>query len=184
MAHTRYQYGPLKSPDSIRLLYLLPGAFEDEIQVKLKEVSLSKPPPYEALSYVWGSPTADDPISCHGEELLVTANCIAAMRRLRYKRKHRVLWIDAICICQGTIDERNHQVGLMGDIYSQATRVIIWLGEASPQSDFAISFMNDLDRIFKMKWLGPFRSRLLDKKIMELQSKHYSSLRSQKLSHR
>jgi hypothetical protein len=37
-------------------------------------------------------------------------------------------WIDAICIDQENISERNHQVNLMKYIYSQAKRVIVWLG--------------------------------------------------------
>jgi len=39
-----------------------------------------------------------------------------------------VLWVDAICINQDDIPERNDQVLLMGDIYRNATSVISWLG--------------------------------------------------------
>jgi hypothetical protein len=38
------------------------------------------------------------------------------------------LWIDAICIDQENNDEKAIQVALMGDIYSTASKVIIWLG--------------------------------------------------------
>lgn len=38
------------------------------------------------------------------------------------------LWIDAICIDQENNDEKAVQVALMGDIYSAALKVIIWLG--------------------------------------------------------
>ena len=38
------------------------------------------------------------------------------------------LWIDAVCINQNDISERNHQVLLMGDIYRGATTVLSWLG--------------------------------------------------------
>jgi hypothetical protein len=37
-------------------------------------------------------------------------------------------WIDAICINQTRISERNHQVRLMSDIYKSATFVLVWLG--------------------------------------------------------
>lgn len=37
-------------------------------------------------------------------------------------------WIDAICINQNDIEERNEQVPRMGDIYSMANRVWIWIG--------------------------------------------------------
>lgn len=40
--------------------------------------------------------------------------------------------IDAICIDQSHTEERNHQVAMMGDIYSNATCVVVWLGPESP----------------------------------------------------
>jgi hypothetical protein len=65
----------------------------------------------------------------------VTKNCEAALRRLRDKDGERILWIDAICIDQDNINERNHQVQLMKEVYSTAHQVIIWLGEASTDLD-------------------------------------------------
>jgi hypothetical protein len=44
-----------------------------------------------------------------------------------------ILWIDAICINQEDITERGHQVQLMGRVCSKATRVLVWLGEASEE---------------------------------------------------
>jgi hypothetical protein len=152
----RYQHQPLKNTDSIRALYLQPGQFEDDIKAELTEASLANPPLYEALSYVWGSPTANSPISCHGKDLL--------------KKKRRVLWIDAICIDQSSMDERNQQVELMGDVYSKARRVILWLGEESTFSDFAISFLKSYHKVLKKKWLGPFRRRRLKEKRKEFLS--------------
>lgn len=37
-------------------------------------------------------------------------------------------WVDAICINQNDMSERNEQVPRMGDIYSMASRVWIWIG--------------------------------------------------------
>ncbi|KAH8883497.1 heterokaryon incompatibility, partial [Thozetella sp. PMI_491] len=84
---------------------------------------------YEALSYVWGPPNFSESISCHGVACKVTPNLLAALRRLRYTNKDRTLWVDAICIRQSDIDERIQQVSRMGDIYSQASRVLVWLGD-------------------------------------------------------
>lgn len=41
---------------------------------------------------------------------------------------YRFFWIDALCINQDNVLERNHQVGMMKNIYTTANRVIIWLG--------------------------------------------------------
>jgi hypothetical protein len=38
------------------------------------------------------------------------------------------LWIDATSIDQNHIAERNHQVGIMANIYARAVRVVLWLG--------------------------------------------------------
>ena len=40
------------------------------------------------------------------------------------------LWVDALCINQDDQEERARQIAMMGDIYSHAANVIVWLGEA------------------------------------------------------
>lgn len=128
-----YPHKPLKSPSTIRVLDLLPSPYRQlPIICRLRQIELSgTPPKFEALSYVWGS-HRDQSISCHGGKLLVTANCIDALRQLRHRFKKRTLWVDAICIDQGdsaeSVRERNQQVALMGEVYRRAEQVIIWLG--------------------------------------------------------
>lgn len=39
-----------------------------------------------------------------------------------------MFWIDALCIDQENLAERNHQVTQMGKIYASAYRVVSWLG--------------------------------------------------------
>ena len=80
----RYQYQPIKSLDSIRMLQLFPGEPSDPIQVKLCHRPLSDLPKCEALSYEWGSSTRDVDILCEGKILKVTPNLLAALHRLRY----------------------------------------------------------------------------------------------------
>ena len=133
-----FHHDPLKSLRSVRLIRLIPSTVVGgPIELKLFEVSLDeKSPrknPYEALSYVWGSPIGTESLSCNGASLLVTPNCKSALRHLRLTDKSRILWIDAICIDQGKTDhaisERNAQVALMGEIYANAERTLCWLGE-------------------------------------------------------
>jgi hypothetical protein len=42
-----------------------------------------------------------------------------------------LLWVGAICINQEDLDEKTVQVPLMGEVYSSAELVVIWLGEVS-----------------------------------------------------
>jgi hypothetical protein len=120
--------------DNIRLLRLLPN--EDEaapVQCELRNYSLQKLGPrthlYEALSYVWGDTRETLPIWVDNNQFPVTVNLYAALFRLRDHSLERIIWIDAICINQEDSQEQGHQVQLMAKIYSNAHRVIVWLGE-------------------------------------------------------
>ncbi|KAI2631810.1 HET-domain-containing protein [Hypoxylon sp. NC1633] len=42
------------------------------------------------------------------------------------------LWVDAVCINQNDIPEKNHQVAMMGSIYHEASSVLSWLGPPGP----------------------------------------------------
>ena len=95
--------------------------------------------PYEALSYTWGTNEKPEQIILNGERLMVAKNLYSALQYLRFKNEDRILWIDAICIDQSHIAERNHQVGHMASIYSDAERVLFWLGEPTYQTDLLIS---------------------------------------------
>lgn len=52
------------------------------------------------------------------------------------------LWIDQICIDQDDMNERSHQVKLMGQIYTSCTRVLVWLGRMTT-FDTELSFADD-----------------------------------------
>jgi hypothetical protein len=84
---------------------------------------------YEAVSYTWRTNKRDHDVLCDDKTFLVTQNCYTALRYIRSKTDIRVLWIDAICIDQSSITERNHQVRLMGEVYRRAKNVLIWRGE-------------------------------------------------------
>ncbi|KAF4449497.1 hypothetical protein F53441_7232 [Fusarium austroafricanum] len=143
--------GPsLFSASHIRLVHLQPGT-DGDIHCELTTSSIDSAPPYEALSYTWGDPSSKQTIYMRTQaseetyEFYVTSNCLLALKRLRYKDKPRVLWIDALAIDQSNIEERNHQVSLMSKIYSQAAGVVIYLGEAGDNSDLAIEFITECD---------------------------------------
>jgi hypothetical protein len=129
----------------IRLLKILPGKASSIVECELQVVRLDKSPPYEALSYVWGNPDPVDYIICNGQRKAVTPNLGVALKHLRLENKSRVVWIDAICICQDDVEERSQQVGLMRDIYSRTGRVVAWLGEdEEDQAEAAIYIIENL----------------------------------------
>ncbi|XPT00448.1 hypothetical protein M3J09_009601 [Ascochyta lentis] len=118
---------------NIRLLEILNNDTNDgdgPISCNLRLASLDEK--YVALSYMWGTETATKSIKLNGKPFLVRQNLwdFLHQRRIDQSRDNesRYLWIDALCINQASNTERNHQVGMMGRIYSRASHVLIWLG--------------------------------------------------------
>ena len=58
-------------------------------------------------------------------------SCLYALYHLRLRKRSRRLWIAACFIDQNSDHERNHQVGIIGGIYSNARRTLVWLGKSS-----------------------------------------------------
>lgn len=138
-----YKYSSLRTANSIRLLSLFPAEGASSIHISLAEVRLREANPYEALSYAWATEQGDcersSQIRCDSGYIWVTKNCEAALRRLRKRDIERLLWVDAICINQEDVEERGHQVGIMRDIYRNATGTLIWLGEESKAMDYEMN---------------------------------------------
>ncbi|KAL1628595.1 hypothetical protein SLS56_005827 [Neofusicoccum ribis] len=129
-APTPINYTPLApEPQGFRILVLNPSrTVSAEISCSLMNAFLDDPPAYEALSYVWGDPTMTHSITVNGKEVAVTRNLECALRHLRHPDTPRHLWVDALCINQHDVDERDDQVLHMGDIYRYCTTDLLWLG--------------------------------------------------------
>ncbi|KAM6520101.1 hypothetical protein FALCPG4_013653 [Fusarium falciforme] len=137
----KYSYIPLRSSTNskqFRLLKVHRGADEDEVECELTIHSLDDAPEYEALSYVWGSPVPQARIRLVTGYAEVGPSLYAALRGLRYPDSPRMIWADSLCINQTDVSERNSQVQIMPDIYSRASRTLIWLSDATPELEGAI----------------------------------------------
>ena len=127
------------SEPEIRVLKLAPAQEKShDIICSLTIVSLADNVEYEALSYVWGMEPPSHQIYLNGHAFPVRSNLHMALQRLRSMSQVRCLWIDAICIDQLNIEERNHQVARMRDIYARALRVLIWLGSSDAEIEEVI----------------------------------------------
>jgi len=121
----------------VRLLFLLPGRPGDPLQFHVQVIPTTESAfeielQYEAVSYFWGDPTPTNTVICNGLAKKIPWNAYNALLHLRKRDSVRCLWIDAVCIDQENISERNQQVLLMPKIYAQASRVIVWLGDHDP----------------------------------------------------
>ncbi|KAI0868016.1 HET-domain-containing protein [Hypoxylon argillaceum] len=150
----KYEYTPLSclpgSSDgvfSVRLLHVLPTASHNaKLECELIETYIpdsnhgrfhpnkftgSSHVPYQALSYTWGEPKF--PYSLHvldrGDDDTTALITPARITNITEKPDETlVLWVDAVCIDQTNISERNSQVGNIPQIYAGAFSVLVWLG--------------------------------------------------------
>ena len=134
-----------------------PGKPDDPLYCRLTRHNLlGEGLDFEALSYCWGDLKDTATITLHHEQCAsrdhnlcsasepesvgqvfnVTKTLARALRYLRYEKKERTIWIDALCINQGSIKERNYAVSFMGDVYRCATSVAIFLGEEGTSEHF------------------------------------------------
>jgi hypothetical protein len=133
-------------------------AKDGAIRGRLHVFPMSKCPTYIAISYTWGEEPPRRTIYLNGRKIRLRENIYQALKsilRLRARNSRRAhplqrelqlhglsrraaeceyFWIDSICIDQASITERNHQVGMMGQIFSNADFVIAWLGVESDRS--------------------------------------------------
>jgi Heterokaryon incompatibility protein (HET) len=137
------------SDDEIRLLRLRPGQHDGPIHAYFEGACLrsSSIPVYEALSYTWADESGDSTRRCpifigqYWDIVYVTHNCEEALRSIRHQQVDRLIWVDSLCINQESADEKTHEAGLMREIYMNASRVVVYLGGASTDSDVALGFL-------------------------------------------
>ncbi|KAH7322425.1 heterokaryon incompatibility protein-domain-containing protein [Stachybotrys elegans] len=142
-------YSDLKDPLQIRCLTLTHGEPGDQLCAQLQTLSLASNPEYDALSYVWGTESAASPMTIDGESFTITKNLDIALRHLRHCKSDRTLWVDAICINQSDIPEREAQVKLMDRIYRSARTVLVWLGASEDDSD---ETMRSIQKFARHQW--------------------------------
>ncbi|KAF9878218.1 hypothetical protein CkaCkLH20_04256 [Colletotrichum karsti] len=136
-----YQYEPLSSPDSIRLLLLQPSDARDAelkgslLNTTLAECDYDLIDSYTALSYVWGSSEKPCQILLDDMAFAITRSLNDALSDMRDATRLRRIWADAVCINQEDIPERNSQVLIMKDVYSTAHSTVIHLGGLTKELD-------------------------------------------------
>lgn len=151
----RYQYSQFDHFRQFRLLQIIAtGDLETPWCYDIVTRDLDNNPAYHALSYTWGSPFADNDgadkdwenlpsrlVLKNGTYLTVMQNLYRALSQFAALDISGLFWIDALCINQNDIIERNEQVAIMGDIYAYAGIVVVWLGEEDWNSKVAAIFL-------------------------------------------
>lgn len=104
------------------------------VHVDLEIHNDERHPDYETVSYTWGGENGDSTlcrpvyVGKHWDVLVQTLNCQEMLRYLHPRRDVRTIWVDAICINQRDLNERQTQVAKMGSVFESAVRTIVYLG--------------------------------------------------------
>lgn len=124
MAHLevyqRHQLAPdskqIRVPDVLPVPDTTPDQDAEPIQCNIRIIDLDASPLFTTLSYVWGidPPNSAHPIVCEDLQIPLTTNCHSALRHLRKKLGKLTIWVDAVCINQIDLAEKQQQVPLMG----------------------------------------------------------------------
>ncbi|KAF8867169.1 hypothetical protein BDZ45DRAFT_609365, partial [Acephala macrosclerotiorum] len=102
---------------------------------------LDDPPDFKALSYTWDAAERDlfgNPllpsdnstkyVSCNKILMPIGYNLFEALVHLKELELDCWIWIDALRINQSDKGEWSKRVRPLGDLYSSAEKLIIWLG--------------------------------------------------------
>ncbi|KAH8626752.1 heterokaryon incompatibility [Alternaria alternata] len=131
---TIFKHQPLDhSKPSIRLVHLLPTLSpRNQIQCSITHATVGAK--YTCLSYRWGDPSPSQDVLIDDKVFTVRQNLFEFLATAREKAASDAsaslgpFWVDALCIDQSDVLERNHQVRQMGTIYRNAAQVYVWLG--------------------------------------------------------
>lgn len=143
-------------------------------------------PSYAAISYTWNEAdklwygnydTSPKPIRINSEIVLVTdkvANILSLaaqvgmsplnlVSRRAHRKQHgrKLVWIDAICINQGNLEEKTLQVTRMGKIYGCANEVLTFIGSPGRKTDEVLDMIDDHDTLPKAPLSMVFVAKLL-----------------------
>ena len=125
---------------------------------------------YEAVSYCWDSSSSKSPMVLDGVDCNAPSAAVEVLRRFRRRDSSRVLWVDALCINQDDVEERENQVMMMGDIYRYATGTVVWLGHEDEESESAVrvcqTISKDIADIVDVQWDNDKRHEILTRAEM------------------
>lgn len=143
-----YHYRTIADGDVFRLAVILPGTGGAPVECQMIWESSSKPQrDYRCLSYCWETVDREAAILCDGYRFPVTKNLLRALQSLRKPTSNLLIWIDQLCINQDDHQERGHQVSIMKHIFSQAQKVIVWLGDEDDRSKKLFEYAEKMSMI-------------------------------------
>jgi len=161
-------------PSTVNLDEPIRGVVISEGQVQMYNMPLRDAcdHPHAGQIYVrLGGPMPPQTITLDGIAVPVGGELARALRRMRTEDEPLRIWVDAVCIDQSNIHERNEHVKVMDRIYAGASLVRVWIGERTGVEDNAICTLYEAAALLQSVLAGNSRSR---KSLQQLQMDMWS----------
>lgn len=138
-----YQQLPL-APGTIRVIDIDRATdITAPLSGTLRVTRLKDCPDFTALSYVRGNGSTAS-IYCNGCAFAITSNCEEALISLRSIEEDVCIWVDVVCVNQEDDAEKDGHIPMMGEIYTWANVVWVWLG---PEDDRCVRAIESLKMV-------------------------------------
>ncbi|KAH7093738.1 heterokaryon incompatibility protein-domain-containing protein [Paraphoma chrysanthemicola] len=138
-----------KSIRVVRLNRQAPVGLGVELEFRVVELDAASFD-YTALSYVWGNPEPTACVLIDNYPMEITSNLNEFLLEMQCQYRFEWFWIDALCINQTDIEEKNHQVQMMGEIYQRASKVMIWLGNWTWNPQLIPQLLDKVAKVLKL----------------------------------
>jgi hypothetical protein len=159
-----FTYSTLPDPAThIRLIEV--DSYSDRHQTTslfVRTTTVATAPPYHAISYTWGDIANQEKIYVSHRDgdsvdirdgatvkdglMTVRQNCADVLRQLTHFATTKYYWIDAICINQADMVEKECQVAMMSETFGRAEVVLACIGMHHDDSEFTASMLYQFDQ--------------------------------------
>jgi hypothetical protein len=161
-----YKYKSLKG-NSIRLVKIT--GLGQVLTVKIQHFKLEECPRYWAISYHWSKDSQPREFLTNRNAFSASSDVVDILNHIGYcetqektqpssilewattnssdlgrfpGQEQILIWIDAVCINQKDKAEKVTQIAIMGNIYRQAAKVVVWLGRPENDSDLVLTALS------------------------------------------
>ncbi len=118
------------SNGEILLVSLLPGKLDEVIEMQHIHCTLRDAPSYTACALMIDESYDMSSISLYS----LPPELEDMLRSIRHPDSSMCLWVEQLCVDQKSYEDKARHVPILRDIYTAATRVIIWVGNCCETS--------------------------------------------------
>lgn len=164
-ATARFEYGKTRHPKAIRLLLIFPAAHHNDVLETIMFHAELDEVPFQVLSHTNPDKRRIEWMHCNGRGLAVSESMYQALldvRNVAEPDAFSIIWVEAVCIDQDDVHDREKHLRLVRDIFSSSHVTLAHLGGTEEQRERAFETIDKLHEACKY---DEFRDRLEEDEI-------------------